>query len=377
VSHRSVRFRRARPLACYWHDGHLVVENYLTGQRSILPPLAADVLTYCGRPRTPDDVVRAFGEYPDRSVRALLGLLTKHTLLEPSRGIERTRDPLDGWRAWMPSGAFFHFATKNAHYGYGDLMRHELVRKAKREPPPAKIKRYPGAARTSLPPAEEGSALARVLRERRTWRRFAPRKLLALEDVATLLRLTWGVQRWARTELGKAALKTSPSGGARHPIEAYLLARKVRGLAPGWYHYDAESHALELVQVHQRPANPITYLPSQTAYRTAPALFVMSAVFARTQWAYGNARAYRVVLIDAGHLGQTFCLVATALGLAPFCSAAIADAKVERDLSLDGVTESVIYACGAGVRPAGVNWAPWPDDRPLPRLYLPKSRTKG
>ena len=102
-------------------------------------------------------------------------------------------------------------------------------------------------------------------------------------------------------------------------------------------------------------------------------LAVMTAMFARTQWAYRPSRAYRVVLLDAGHLGQTFCLVATALGLAPFCSAALADSRIEQDLGLDGVGESVVYACGAGMRPSGVDWAPWPDSRRLPELAAPTS----
>jgi SagB-type dehydrogenase family enzyme len=323
-----------------------------------------------------DEVVRTFPSYPRQALRALVLLLTKHTLLEATASGNRHRDPLAAWQEWMPAGAFFHFATRNVEYGESDVMRRALVRKARREPPPPTIKRYPGARRTKLPPAHEGSALAHLLRDRRTWRRFDPRQPLMLQDVATLLGLTWGVQHWARTELGTAALKTSPSGGARHPIEAYLLARRIDGLAPGWYHYAADAHALELVRSHRRPASVLSYVPRQVAYRTAPAVFVMSAVFARTRWAYANARAYRVVLIDAGHLGQTFCLVATALGLAPFCSAAIADRRVERDLNLDGADESVIYACGVGVRPRGLKWAPWPDDRPLPRLSLPAHRTK-
>ena len=42
--------------------------------------------------------------------------------------------------------------------------------------------------------------------------------------------------------------------------------------------------------------------------RNAAALFLMTAVFRRTMWKYHLARAYRVVLLDAGHLCQTFCL---------------------------------------------------------------------
>jgi hypothetical protein len=58
------------------------------------------------------------------------------------------------------------------------------------------------------------------------------------------------------------------------------------------------------------------------------------------------------VLIEAGHVCQTFCLAATWLGLAPFCSMAIADDVTERVLGIDGIDESVIYAAGVGSRPA-------------------------
>jgi hypothetical protein len=67
-------------------------------------------------------------------------------------------------------------------------------------------------------------------------------------------------------------------------------------------------------------------------------------------WKYRFARAYRVVLLDAGHLCQTFCLTATWLGLAPFCTAALNDSLIERDLGVDGVTESALYVAGAGMR---------------------------
>ena len=70
------------------------------------------------------------------------------------------------------------------------------------------------------------------------------------------------------------------------------------------------------------------------------------------------ARAYRAALAEAGHVCQTFCLTATWLGLAPFCLMGLADDEIERDLGIDGITESVLYAAGAGVRPHGVTWAP-------------------
>jgi len=78
----------------------------------------------------------------------------------------------------------------------------------------------------------------------------------------------------------------------------------------------------------------------------------MTAVFARSMWKYRHPRAYRVVQLDAGHLGQTFCLTATRMSLAPFSTAALDDTLIERDLGIDGISESVIYVTGCGM-PAG------------------------
>jgi SagB-type dehydrogenase family enzyme len=93
------------------------------------------------------------------------------------------------------------------------------------------------------------------------------------------------------------------------------------------------------------------YLAGQWWFRGAAFVVFVSAVFGRTQWKYDYARAYRAVLIEAGHLCQTFCLTATWLGLAPFCTIALADTKIEESLGLDGISESVIYAMGAGHKP--------------------------
>ena len=82
---------------------------------------------------------------------------------------------------------------------------------------------------------------------------------------------------------------------------------------------------------------------------SAAALFVMTARWRRSIWKYRSPRAYRVVTLDAGHLAQTFCLVATWLGLAPFTTAALRDSGVEETLGIDGITESVLYLAGVGM----------------------------
>jgi SagB-type dehydrogenase family enzyme len=379
VVHAPVaRLRRATSLACYWSDGQFVAHNYATRVRTPAPPAALDILEFCGDWRSYDDLFARFPSFPRAPLKRLIGLLLRRTLLERDADGQTAAahpDLLATWKSWMPEAAFFHFATKDVRYGSQRELDDYLVAKAATHPPPPPTKSYPDAARTSLPPTGVVAALSDVLRERRTWRRFG-KGALPLADVATLLGLTWGVQTWVQTRAGRCALKTSPSGGARHAIEAYLLARNVEGLVHGCYYYDPDAHDLALLRRGLTAARLEKYVAQQSCYRDAAAVVVMTVVFTRSQWRYEFPRAYRVVLLDAGHLCQTFCLVATALGLAPFCTAALGDSTIERDLGIDGVTESVIYACGVGPRPAGVHWAPWPDTPDLPRLNPPKHQVR-
>ena len=95
-----------------------------------------------------------------------------------------------------------------------------------------------------LPSAPDAGEFPLILKERRTWRKFST-KPVPLSDLAKLLGLAFGVQGWAKIPgLGRVAIKTSPSGGSLHPIEAYVLASNVKGLRPGIYYYDATRHQL-------------------------------------------------------------------------------------------------------------------------------------
>jgi SagB-type dehydrogenase family enzyme len=227
-----------------------------------------------------------------------------------------------------------------------------------------------------LPPVDIASPLAATLRARRTWRRFGP-GALTLDELSALLGLTWGVQAWVHVQgFGEMPLKTAPSGGARHAVEAYVAVRRVAGLAAGVYHYRAEAHRLVGIRRGLTQAALAACVPHQAWMARAAAIVFMTAVLARTQWRYPFSRAYRTVLAETGHHAQTCCLVATERGLAPFCTMALADSVTERLLGADAWREPVLYAVGVGRRPAA-EWAPWPDTRrtPVRRDRVPGAAT--
>jgi SagB-type dehydrogenase family enzyme len=355
---RRVLFRRSPFLVSYWNNAELVFENYATGKGVAAAPIATEVLSFFSRWRSADALFGYLPQYSPWSLRAALKELARHSLLQRSdrkpKIIERS---MAAWKDWNPAAGFFHFTGRDLPFE-ADLVRMgrymEGLTHEKGMPVP--VKHYPRAAQLVLPPPRVEGEFTQVLTARRTWRRFAAGKL-ALGDLATLLGLTWGVREWVTVPpLGRFAVKTSPSGGALHPIEAYVVARDVEGISPGIYHYDATRHRLELLRRGVTRDQMSDYVIGQRWFSEAAAFVFMTGVFTRTQWKYRYPRAYRVVLTEAGHLCQTFCLVATWLGLAPFCTMAMADSKIDRDLGIDGVREGVLYVAGVGKRPAGVDW---------------------
>jgi SagB-type dehydrogenase family enzyme len=285
-------------------------------------------------------------------VRASLAQLIKHGLLlaKDSRDLRQDTQIAKEWSAWLPEGSF-HFATKDA--AYIDRSRWSVARLKSilpKTPQPKIFKTVKGAMRTALPRRVfPDSELIRVLLARKTHRQFS-KQAVTLEAVSQLLSLVWGPTGYLHSPIfGKLLHKTSPSAGARHPGEVYLMALRVKGLRPGLYHYNPAHHYLEKLSTPAARSRAWLYCARAEHAKKAAALFLMTAVFRRTMWKYQFARAYRVVLLDAGHLCQTFCLVATWLGLAPFCTAALKDTLIEKDLEIDGISESVLYVAGIGL----------------------------
>jgi SagB-type dehydrogenase family enzyme len=74
---------------------------------------------------------------------------------------------------------------------------------------------------------------------------------------------------------------------------------------------------------------------------------VITAVFQRTRWRYKD-RAYRYVLLDAGHLGENLYLAATSLNLGSCGIGAFLDDEVNRMVGADGSEEAAVYLVAIG-----------------------------
>jgi SagB-type dehydrogenase family enzyme len=367
VRRTAVQFRRSPHLVAYWRNGSLRICNYATQTTVDAGPLVCELLDVCNDWRLLDDIVQGVSAGPSPQIPALVDRLVALSLLQQSDDPGDPRvDAMDRLGPWNPEAGFFHMATRDVAFSSPQAAaRHHRQARVRESRPPA-LKSYPGVERIDLPRPETDGEFPQVLKARRTWRRYSSSPV-RLEELATILGLSAGVQHWVQADGHKAPLKTFPSGGARHPIECYAVVRDVRGLPPGIYHYASDRHSLEKLRGPVSIQRMRAYVPSSGYFANASAMIFFTAVFERSLWRYPYSRAYRAALVEAGHVCQTFCLTATWRGLAPYCLMGLADSLIEQDLGIDGISESVLYAAGVGRPPRGTAWAALPEG-PNPKL---------
>lgn len=352
---RPKRWRRATSIFSYWRGQQFVLENYRTKAVLSADPVTAKVLHLFSEWRSIEEIGRELPEYSSRSIRQAVNELVRNRLLleQGSHEDEEDQQFRDTWSSWSPHGAILHFGTKDWPYTYSATATAKALTSYVRESPqPDCFNSSSGRITQQTRPLPKitstNSEFLKTLLRRRTYRNFSS-STLNVEHISTLLQYTWGVTGFINSSLlGDLPLKTSPSAGARHPCEVYLLSLRVSGLPRALYRYAADRHVLERISTQVSSEKASEYCAKQEWVKEAAALFLMTAVFPRSMWKYRFPRAYRTVLLDAGHLCQTFCLVATHLGLAPFCTMALRDSVIERDLGIDGITESVLYVAGVG-----------------------------
>jgi SagB-type dehydrogenase family enzyme len=295
----------------------LVMPRRLEELRSHMPPLAEDAL------------------------RGLLVLLQAASMASEV-GEDGGRCALDGrvpLRSWEFHDLLFHARSRGGRHDqpvggtyrfFGDI-----------EPPPP----LPELRSTESPIAlyrpdlrcleETDPPFARVQEARRSVREYGADPLTAQQLGEFLFRVGRVADYWEE-ELPRAgsavlasAVRPYPAAGGLYELDLYPIVKRCNGLAPGFYCYDPERHAL-------RPRSPSHHhtdaLLADAGLATAirqehvQVLIVIAARFQRVAWKYASI-AYSLVLKDVGVLYGTMYLAATAMGLAP-CAAGCGNADL-------------------------------------------------
>ncbi len=155
---------------------------------------------------------------------------------------------------------------------------------------------------------------------------------LSEKDLSRILFLAYGLTA-RRQALGEDFFfRSVPSAGALYPSEIYLSAMTVDGIPDGLYHFDTIQHALVPLRKGVLPDFRVPQ-GSPLQISEAQAVLWVSGIFFRSSWKY-RERAYRYVLMDAGHLIENLVLSLKASGRTP---EVMLDFDDEKALLLTGV----------------------------------------
>lgn len=177
----------------------------------------------------------------------------------------------------------------------------------------------------SPPRLTSQQSLEKLLQQRRSTREFQD----AAIDLADLGQLLWAAQGVTHPR----GLRTAPSAGALFPLQLYVAAGQVKGLAIGTYRYDPVQHRLEKTGSKDKRKSLARAALLQTWMNKAAAIVVIAADYDRTSRKYGK-RGQRYVHIEVGHAAQNVYLQAQALGLGTVIVGAFSDTSVASALKL-------------------------------------------
>lgn len=143
-----------------------------------------------------------------------------------------------------------------------------------------------------------------------------------------------------------------PSAGATYPLTVYLLALSMKGVNRGFHRYQPMSDTLK-----QLPQIPIPmrvndwFRTTQIDYTKASGIVFIVGNWQRICPKYG-ARGYRYLLLEAGHMAQNICLLATGLGVPHVPVGGFIDDLVNAAFGLNSEKEGVVYSIVLGKLPS-------------------------
>ena len=213
------------------------------------------------------------------------------------------------------------------------------------------VRRHPYRTASKLPaPAWPELSLRDAVNARRSTSQLGG-GALSLDDLSLLLAAASGITGTIEGPAGTPISgRAAPSGGGLFPLDLYVLPVRCSGLTEGVYRYDPERHALE--EVAGSPAEGLGNAFARCIYQqelaaSAALVVALVATFARSRVKYGQ-RAYRHVLLEAGHVVQGALVAGAAAGIRTVPLGGYLDRELERLLGVDGVRESVVHAFAAG-----------------------------
>lgn len=338
----------SRALVIYSEDGRLIGANFLKKTGFECTNFVLKVLYFVSQGLPYKDIAENFTEITNDYFAECVSLLVEQGALiqkDTAYALEE-EEKLGQWDWGLPS-SLFHFSGQDDEFLTQQETEALQLRTLENiaQPPLFELNEFTNNVQVLNKPSEENELISLMARRRSV--RDGDNRTIDVDTLSDCLYAGLGITDFVENCAGNLPLSMTPSGGARNPYEAYVYVSSVSGLEPGVYHYSAFEHNLSLV-TKELEFRASELVANQEWADNMACLVFLCAYFERTMWKYKEDKAYRVVMIEAGHIGQNIMLAATRNNCTACPTAALAHAKISEQLKLKSPVHSPVYVLAIG-----------------------------
>lgn len=252
--------------------------------------------------------------------------------------IENSREVPSGHQLWLTTEGKKEDAISYIHHR-GDLTHNAGFRPKFNVAKPEEFKNYPNYPVTALPTPDSrsGTSLTQSLSQAQSNSVAS----MDLQKLSNLLYYSGGVTSSLNYPGGPLLLRAAASAGALYPNDLYVAAINVKGLKSGIYYYNPANHNLTQIGNQQSFQSLSQASPYPDIQKNASAIIIITANFDRTIWKY-QERAFRYILLDAGHLLGNLGVAASAIQIPYVSTAFFDDEKMKTIIGLSLLDEGVL-----------------------------------
>lgn len=162
---------------------------------------------------------------------------------------------------------------------------------------------------------------------------------LELAALSRICLLAAGLTVRSRRGDGYFYYRSAPSAGALYPNEIYLAALNDAAVPAGIYHVGVHNRFLTRIRAGGMAAKIRAAVPDLPV--NCDGVFLVSGIFFRSAWKY-RKRAYRYILLDAGHQAENLRLAVAAAGFSCSLHLDFDDRALDGLLGLDAAREGTL-----------------------------------
>ncbi|MDF2940532.1 MAG: oxidase [Gammaproteobacteria bacterium] len=328
---------------------------------TLLQPYLLDILYKANDWINPDELAQYIsslddGKIPKEQAEATVQEMINNGLLEEKKSspISKYENALSNWQVngWQEAQSY-HLHTnfiQKMDYSldpHGYIDKGMMVGYVSEEKIPCAYKDYQDVPIIKLVPYDEITQqqknITQIFEDHVTCNPV--QGPIGFDELSWYLNLAFGQTRTRKLPItGEHIAKTVPSGGSRHPIEVYPIIFSVDGIEPGVYHYNVRNHALEQLKAgnfSEALERHIITLSKRVKFLPKIA-FIFTCIFERSMFRYREARSYRVMHYDLGHLMQNAAYLASSIQYSTYRGYSLHENEIENLIEIDGLNESAM-----------------------------------